>query len=390
VIILGLSLQSLQTLKPFRTPTSPVPPKGAFSEGFNNDDTYYQRQAEDGDMTGYVQSTSGDANDVFRPDSGQVQSQLKNVPTSKEYVIGRINKYKSHVPLNHSDKNYNIGTMDDEIIQKFVRGTNPEIILNPDSHTQDQITCDLDTDCEEYVRNSQLYCPIGIDRLKTQESTGSKNEQKYQGCYTLTRDYPLLACKDGDRFNYCNYLRDLRVQRVGRGFYVFPTFDAILSAWNSAESSQEKRKISFIWRAKENMVREMILSFDHDEVKRNYRRIVQWRSWRTTGSSVIDQYARQILYNSFLLYQSKTTKSPTRIGFIMRSPKDTASRVRVGHVPELSTPTTRHSYNLKNVRYVHDTTMDPMPILHPRINRPKTLSRNQISTYTANARRNRD
>lgn len=371
VITLGLSLRSLQVYRPFDEPDGFL----SALEGFQ--DTQIQRTYDNGHMTGYEISLNGDQTDLFRPEDGPIHSQLENVPSAKEYVIGRIKKYESHVPLKHSDREYTFGTMDDEIIQKFARGTNPEIVLNPDSHIEDQITCDLEQDCDEYVRNSNLYCPMGMDRLRLKESTGTPNEEKYQGCYTITRDYPLLACRFGDRFNYCNYMTDLRIQRVGRGFYVLPTYEVLKDAMDRAETDLDKRKISHILNTKIYMIRHMILTYDHEEVKRHFKKIQKWTPWSGTGSPMVDQYARQIFYNTFILYQSKTTGTPTRLGFIMRT--DTPTYVPKGTIPELSTPSTRHSYDLKNVKFVHDTTKDPMPVLQPRIHKPKTRNGNLIA-----------
>jgi len=369
VIVLGISLRSLQLHRPFDQSPSHA------NEGFL--DTVYQRKFDDANMSGYVAPVNGGESDVFKPENGEHHSQIANVPTAKEYVIGRIKKYESHVPLKHSDKTYTIGSMDDEIIQKFARGTNPDIILNPDSHIEDQITCDLEQDCKEYVRNSQLYCPMGIDRLKNRESTGKPNEMKYQGCYTITRDYPQLACRFGDRFNYCSYMNDLRIQRVGRGFYVFPTFDVIKDATDKASTSKEKDAISFITNMKIYMIRHMILTYDRDEVKDNFTAIQKWFPWSSTGSSLLDQYGEQLFYNTFILYQSKTSKTPSRVGFIMRT--DSSMFLPKGNVPDLSTPSARHSYNLKNAGFIHDTTQDPMPVLQPMINRPKTRNGNLTS-----------
>lgn len=364
VIVLGVSLRSLQLYRPLDSSQSLI----SEAEGFLN--TVYQRKFDDANMSGYVVPLNGSESDVFKPENGEHHTQLTNVPTGKEYVIGRIKKYESQVPLKHSDKTYIIGSMDDEIIQKFVRGTNPDIILNPDSHIEDHITCDLEQDCKEYVRNSQLYCPMGIDRLKNRESTGKANEMKYQGCYTITRDYPQLACRFGDRFNYCKYMNDLRIQRVGRGFYVFPTFDAIKDAKDKASTSREKDAISFITNMKIYMIRRMMLTYDRDEVKDNFSTIQKWFPWTSSGSSLLDQYGKQLFYNTFILYQSKTSKTPSRVGFIMRT--DSSIFLPKRNVPDLSTPSARHSYNLKNVGFIHDTTQDPMPILQHMINRQKT------------------
>lgn len=370
VIILGVSLRSLQLYRPLHN----IFQEG--DEGFT--DTVYQRKYENGNMTGYVGPIHGNESDVFKPENGEHHSQLTNVPTAKEYVIGRIKKYESHVPLKHSDKEYTIGSMDDEIIQKFSRGTNPDIILNPDSHIEKQITCDLEQDCDEYVRNSNLYCPMGIDRLKNRENTGKENEMKYQGCYTVTRNYPLLACRYGDRFNYCSYMNDLRIQRVGRGFYVFPTLDALKDAMDKADTGEEKRKINYIMSMKIYMIRHMMLTYNREEVKDNIRNIKTWFPWsNNSGSSLLDQYGKQLFYNTFILYQSKTSKTPSRVGFIMRT--DTPIYVPKGHIPDLSTPSSRHTYNLKNVGYIHDTTQDPMPVLQPMINRPRTRNSNMTS-----------
>jgi hypothetical protein len=369
VIVLGVSLRSLQLYRPFND--SPL----LENEGFT--DTVYQRKYDNANMTGYVGPEHGSDTDVFRPENGEHHSQLSNVPTAKEYVIGRIKKYKSHVPLNNSDKEYTIGSMDDEIIQKFSKGTNPDIVLNPDSHIEDQITCDLEQDCDEYVRNSKLYCPMGIDRLKIRENSGKENEMKYQGCYTFTRNYPLLACRYGDRFNYCSYMNDLKIQRVGRGFYVLPTLDVIKDAVDKADTESEKRNIQYIMYIKIYIIRHMILTYDHEDVKKNHKDVQRWFPWSSTGSSLLDQYGKQLFYNTFILYQSKTSKTPSRIGFIMRT--DTPLHLPKGHIPELSTPSTRHSYNLKNVGYIHDTTQDPMPILQPLFNRPKMRNTNMTS-----------
>jgi hypothetical protein len=355
VIVIGLSLRSMLLYRPFSN-----------NEGFMNDTTL-QRSGESGDMTGYVSMSNGDQSNVYKPSSGPYPSQIANVPTADEYIIGRIQRFQSHVPLLHSDKDYVLGTMDREIVNKFARGDIPNIILNPDSHTSDQITCDIEQDCDEFVRNSKLYCPVGMDRLKNQESTGEPNEQKYQGCYSITRDYPSLACRFGGRFNYCDYLTDLRIQRVGRGFYVFPTYDAMYEAYSRASTSNEKKRLSYILFTKIHMIRVMILTFDHEDVRNHTSDIQKWYPWTTTGSPLLDQYGRSVFYDTFLLYQSGTHKSPTRIGFVLR--KDTPVHgITKSYVPELSTPVTRHSYNLKHIGYVHDTTQDPMPILQPMYN----------------------
>lgn len=369
VIVLGISLRSLQLYRPLDSSQSLT------NEGFL--DTVYQRKFDNANMSGYVTPVNGSETDVFKPENGEHHSQIANVPTVKEYVIGRIKKYESHVPLKHSDKIYKIGSMDDEIIQKFAKGSNPDIILNPDSHVEDQITCDLEQDCKEYVRNSQLYCPMGIDRLKNRESTGKENEMKYQGCYTITRDYPHLACRFGDRFNYCNYMNDLRIQRVGRGFYVIPTFDALKDAKDKASTNQEKNAIEYILKIKIYIIRYMMLTYDRDEVKDNFTAIQKWLPWTSTGSSLLDQYGKQLFYNTFILYQSRTSKTPSRLGFIMRT--DSPLFLPKGNIPSLSTPSTRHSYNLKNTGFIHDTTQDPMPVLQPMINRPKTRNGNMTS-----------
>ena len=373
VIILGISLRSLQLYRPLD------------NEGFL--DTVYQRNYDDANMTGYVSPEHGSDTDVFRPENGEHHSQLANVPTTKEYVIGRIKKYLKHVPLMHSDKLYTIGSMDDEIIQKFTMGTNPDIILNPDSHIEDQITCDLEQDCDEYAISSFLYCPIGMDRLKITENTGKENELKYQGCYTTTRNYPSLACRYNDRFNYCSYIHNKKIQRVGRGFYVFPTFDAIIDGINKAGTDTEKTNVSFIMFIKIYITRYLILTYNREDVKNNYKRIQNWFPWLSTGSSVLDQYARQVFYNTFILYQSKTAKTPSRIGFIMRTDKSTF--LPKSYIPELSTPSSRHTYNLKNVGYIHDTTRDPMPILQPMINRPKRRGSNMTSDVQYQSRSER-
>jgi hypothetical protein len=381
VIVIGLSLRSLILYKPLQK-SEPS------AEGFSLD-TEVQRMEDTAHMSGYVNVKHSNPNNVYKPESGPHPSQITNVPTAKEYVIGRIKKYESHVPLKHSDKDYVIGSMDDEIVKKFSLGDVPNIILNPDSREEDQITCDIEQDCDEYVRNSNLYCPMGLDRLKNQESTGKPNEQKYQGCYTMTRNYPSLACRFGDRFNYCDYMNDLRIQRTGRGFYVFPTFDAMYAIYQNTRrmvngrdesDNTEWNKVRYIMNIKISIIRYMILSYDHPDVNNNVNGVSNWSPWRSTGSSVLDQYARQVFYNSFLLYQSGTHKTPTRVGFIIR--KDTPSYgPSVSNIPELSTPTKRHSYNLKHAKYVHDTTMDPMPVLQPivhtkqsRVNRIRMTS----------------
>ena len=370
MIVIGLSLRSLLLYRPIKT-----------SEGFSIP-TKVQRVGDTAHMSGYVNIENGNVENVYKPESGPHPSQIGNVPTAKEYLIGRINRFKSHVPLKHSDKDYVIGQMDDEILQKFSLGDVPNIILNPDSAKEEQITCDIEEDCDEYVRNSNLYCPIGMDRLKIKESSGKINEQKYQGCYTATNKYPEIACRFGSRFNYCDYINELRIQKVGRGFYVIPTYDALsqIKRDYGTDNKQMMASLRHIDTLKINLIRNMILSFDHPEIKNNKDRITKWSPGSSTGSSLVDQYARQVYYNTFVLFQNGNHKTQARIGFIMRKDTPSGEAVSVSHIPELSTPTTRHSYNLKHVKYVHDTMRDPMPVLKPNVYTSQTkLNRRNIT-----------
>jgi hypothetical protein len=221
-----------------------------------------------------------------------------------------------------------------------------------------------------------------MDRLKIKESSGKINEQKYQGCYTATNKYPEIACRFGSRFNYCDYINELRIQKVGRGFYVIPTYDALTQIKRDygTDNKQMMASLRHIDTLKINLIRNMILSFDHPEIKNNKERITKWSPGSSTGSSLVDQYARQVYYNTFVLFQNGNHKTQARIGFIMRKDTPSGEAVSVSHIPELSTPTTRHSYNLKHVKYVHDTMRDPMPVLKPNVYTIQTkLNRRNIT-----------
>lgn len=340
VVILGLSLRSLKVYRPFDT------------EGFTG--TVFDRRSEDASMTGYV--TSGDGQ-LFRPESGPVHSQLENVPTRTEFIMGRIAQHIGEVPIKNSSKNYTVGVTDDEIIQKFTKGSQSEIILNPDSPANTHVTCQLGVNCGEFVKDSYLYCPVGLDRVKNREVG-------YQGCHTSGTSHPYLSCKFDDPANNCYYLKDLRIQRVGNGFVVIPTFELLVRTLKDNVNNAYR-----LYNLKSHFIQQMLLSHDHPEVKANLDKISKWKPWLSTGSTTLDQYCRQLLFNTFILFQPGT---PSRIGFIMRQNKPVY--LPIGYVPELS----NHSYNLKKIGFIHDTTQDPMPILLPRFDQNTTLRANLI------------
>ena len=322
--ILGVSLRTLQKYRPF--------------EGF----TTYQNRSQDGLQTGYVTSPTG--GDVFRPNSDIHHPQIKNVPSSDEYVMGKIKRYETNVPLKISGVDYKIGGMNDAILGKFTRGTDPEIILNPDSERVNQETCILGNDCDEYVYNSHLYCPVGMERLQTQTPGKHTTERKYQGCYLLGRDYPAFACRHDDPLNSCNILKQKRIQRVGRGFLVFPPKRIFMKA------EQEGVSVNELWERKQHFIRIMLRSY---ELQKTHPTINSWsEASPDIDNSVIENYANTILEKGYVMVQQKNTQTPMRIGFLVPDKS----------VPNIATPLRRTSYDLSRIKYIHDTTKD-LPVV---------------------------
>lgn len=322
--ILGVSLRTLQKYRPF--------------EGFMT----YQRRSNDGSQTGYVTSSTG--GDVFRPDTMNVHPQIKNVPSSEEYVLGKIKRYQKHVPLKVSGIDYKIGGMNDAILGKFTKGTEPEIILNPDSNPENHESCLLGNGCEEYVYNSHLYCPVGMERLQTKTPGKNINERKYQGCYLLGKDYPAFACRHDDPLNSCEVLKQKRIQRVGKGFYVFPPKSVFMKA------EQEGVNVNELWERKQHFIRMILRSYD---LQKTHRNINSWSEESPDiDNSKIEEYANTILDKGYIMVQYKTTETPMRIGVYV--PNQT--------IPDISTPLRRTSYDLSRIKYIHDTTKD-LPIV---------------------------
>lgn len=370
VVIFGLSLHTLLEYKPF--PFVNIN-KGNWIEKEGFVDTKYDRNASDAAMTGYVTVQGGDIHNTFKPDSGSVHPQLENVPTATEYLIGRMKRYKMYIPFNNTNVTYHFGSQDKDILQKFARGSNPDIILNPDSDSKHWVLCDIERECKEYVHNSRLYCPIGMDRLQIQTPTGKHNERRYQGCYSAPRQYHMFACRSNDPKGGCRILRDRMVQRVGSGFVMYPPSGVMDLALKEATNNNEKGLIREFMNSKSIHIRNMLLSYTRDDIRDNIDAINKWspsplEKRLSVDNGTLDRYLNSIYDDCYLLFQPRGYDSEARIGFVTRKDKYV-------NVPKLGNDI---NYDITSLKFIPDTTKDPMPLLRPMISYPRRPNTNQL------------
>jgi hypothetical protein len=311
------------------------------NEGFEQ----YTRDPNTFHQTGYV-------NGELRPSSGTVPSQLENVPSIKDVLTGKLQRFSGEIPTGIVTGSLNVNNPShmDTIIQTFVKDANsmnvPDIILNPNSVSGKQVTCRLGETCDEDVILGNVYCPVGMRKVET----GDPN-QPYSGCYSGGRNVLALSCRHNESSGMglsCRPLRDKKVQRVGDGFQMFPSVEVYqrLVAKYQAENNEEAlRQISNSWHRKWWLVIQMALSYkDFARSTEQHSRQILW------------QYIQMVFMYGLILYQP-TVEDMThpRIGVILPPTHPV--------LPNLQTEQYMFDYNITNISNIHDTTLEPLPIL---------------------------
>lgn len=357
VVIAGISLNIMTKLGPkyIYAKYHSYNGNGSGREGFAVQ-TQSQFRDTDGTMTGLVTIKGGAPGEVFKRENGPSHSQLQNVPTATEYIVGRMKKYREYIPLKNVKERFTFGTSDDrEIVKKFARGSNPDIVLNPDSRPKNWQMCALPEDCKEYVNRSKLYCPIGMERVQNQTPSGKDGENVYQGCYYVGRRTSTLTSVSDRKAR--NILDGLKIQRVGQNFLMYPPLKEIQTALQNSVNANEKEYLNLLVSRKVRFIREMAKTLVI--AKANEKNMVAIDRWNPlqkvthVDDGELEKYMTGLLNDAYILVQGQTSETKTRIGYI---------NANKTHIPELKNQKGQ-SYNLSSIQFLPDTTMDPLPLL---------------------------
>jgi hypothetical protein len=297
-------------------------------------------------QTGLVSDSPGNSSVAYKSTTTNVNDQYKNVPTKQDMDSGVLFRYRYQIP----SASYFIKDRSSTGVLRPSGGPLPNVILNPASNPNNQVVCKINDNCEDYVIDRQLYCPIGMDRMST-GATGL-GERLYNGCYSGGTRIPSLGCRHGRAEansmaggNMCWILSNSKIQRVGSGFIMIPpysTLKALLEKPVSALSDSERNDIINIVNLRKNIVAQMTFA-------------LKSQVSQAAGNTMIQ--ARLMSYYNYLLYNSTIFYQPVTDG--MRLPR---AGFYLQYAPWIERLTLEPNYNITG-KEIGDTTKAPLPEL---------------------------